>query len=452
MDPSLSPAEIIIKLQEDYSIGQKLAEASIVAVSSPDVEKCFEWCLDNEHKLSLEDIDDFCQDYQAQVEKEAEENAKPSLDDFTAGMIKKRDNIEELLSNKLKNIWNSFLKAIETEETSDFVNFERLGEGLDCLLRKKSVPVNRKFPGYLTPGKPNLVVTSPEKIHDVCLTLYNHDHDKPLPGFDEVLLCNEKTSAEDVEILCRRAFNDEEDNKIYCVMYSERLNFDISMKIENLLMNSDIRNRNYHLVFICCQSVSYSYLTTALAKYKVDMIPEIPRDRLQAYIYRNLKRTNSMMDPTSVRLVQSERAGNGKTRAVQNAALRLNYSLTSNSIHHMAVDESDVISWLLQHSIQSGTQRTVYHVDLASAAVGSSRNDLMFSLGILRGLEDHHGRVWTCDLGREVYMFEVTRPSEEEFATMLPRTFCMSPQESLQNLADCNIDKEREHLIFYLLD
>ena len=440
MDTSLSPAEIIIKLQEDYSIGQKLAEASIVAVSGPDVEKCFEWCLDNEHKLSLEDIDDFCQDYQAQVEKEAEENAKPSLDDFTAGMIKKRDNIEELLSNKLKNIWNSFLKAIETEETSDFVNFERLGEGLDCLLRKKSVPVNRKFPGYLTPGKPNLVVTSPEKIHDVCLTLYNHDHDKPLPGFDEVLLCNEKTSAEDVEILCRRAFNDEEDNKIYCVMYSERLNFDISMKIENLLMKDSIRNRNYRLVFLCCQSASYSYLCTALEKYKVE-VPSVPRERLRSYIYSKLRRSNCVTDPTSVRLVQSDRAGNGKTRAVQSAAERLSCSLTSTAVHDLAVDESAVISWL-QRSTGSG--RTVYHIDLASPGLGTSRNDLMFSLGILRGLEDHQGRVWTCDLECDVYMFEMTEPSEREFATMLPRTLCLSPGEALQNLTTSSMERSNQ--------
>ena len=338
------------------------------------------------------------------------------------------------LSVKLTKIWNCFLSSIETEEASDFVNLEKLGEGLDILNQRKSIPVMRKFPGYLTSGKPNLVVTSTEKIHNSCLTLYCHDHTKPLPYIDKVLVCNEKTSAEDVELLCRRAFNDPEGNKIYCVLYSEKLNFDVSMRIENLLINSYIRNRNYRLVFICCQS-------TALDKYKVE-VPEVSRERLRSYIYSKLRTKNSGQDPTSVRLVQSDRPGNGKSRAVQNAAQRLSYSLTSTSVHDLKVDESAIISWLMDHSNSSKPRRrTVYHIDLSSEGAGSSRNDLMFCLGILRGLEDQKGRVWTCDLASDVYMFEKTDPSEKEFATMLPRTFCLSDQESLQNQSMEDVDR-----------
>ena len=444
-EESLTPAEIVKMLQEEYSVQSRLAEASIAALSKSsehlDLEKCFEWTLENESQLTEEELEELIREYRANTEREEAERAKPTLDDFTKRMISETNVEADLLSVKLTTIWNSFLNSIETEEASDFVNFEKLGEGLETLHSRKSRPINRKFPAYLTPGKPNLVMTSAGKIHNVCLTVYHHDNKQPLPAIDEVLVCSEKTSAEDVELLCRRSFNDAEGNKIYTVMYSEKLNFEISMKIENLLMDSDIRNRNYRLVFLCCtESTSYSYLTTALDKYKVE-VPDIPRSQLRSYLYKKLRKSNSVSDPTSVRLVQSERAGNGKSRAVQNAARRLSYSLTSTSIHDREVEDSAIISWLFQHfnNQNSFRQRTVFHIDLASGGVGSSRTDLMFSLGVLGGLEDERGRVWTCDLTSDVVMFEMTAPSEQEFATMLPRTFCLSPQESLRTMNKHNV-------------
>ena len=443
-EETLTPAEIVKMLQEEYSVIPRLAEASVAALSKYsdqlELEKCFEWTLENEALLTEEDIDELLGEYRANAEREEAESIKPTLDDFTKRMIAQTNVEAELLSAKLTTIWNSFLNSIETEEASDFVNFEKLGEGLETLHKRKSRPISRKFPAYLTPGKPNLVVTSTGKIHHICLTLYHHDHQKPLPGIDEVLVCNEKTSAEDVELLCRRSFNDEE-GKIYTVMYSEKLNFDISMKIENLLMNSDIRNRSYRLVFLCCsESTNYSYLTTALDKYKVE-VPDIPRKQLSCYLYRKLRKSNSVSDPTSVRLVQSERAGNGKSRAVQNAARRLSYSLTSTSIHDRVVEDTAIISWLFKHlNKKNFQQKTVYHIDLASGGVGSSRTDLMFSLGILGGLEDDQGRVWTCDLTSDLYMFEMTAPTEKEFATMLPRTFCLSPQQSLRAMTNSGVE------------
>ena len=213
-EESLTPAEIVKMLQEDYSVQPRLAEACIAALSKSsdrlELEKCFEWTLENESQLTEEDLDELIREYRANTEREEAESAKPTLDDFTRRMIEETNVEAELLSVKLTTIWNSFLNSIETEEASDFVNFEKLGEGLETLHTRKSQLINRKFPAYLTPGKPNLVVTSRGKIHNVCLTVYHHDHQQPLPGIDEVLVCNDLTSAEDVELLCRRSFNDAE--------------------------------------------------------------------------------------------------------------------------------------------------------------------------------------------------------------------------------------------------
>ena len=61
-EESLTPAEIVKMLQEEYSVLPRLAEASIAALSKSsdhlEVEKCFEWTLENEALLTEEDLEE----------------------------------------------------------------------------------------------------------------------------------------------------------------------------------------------------------------------------------------------------------------------------------------------------------------------------------------------------------------------------------------------------------
>ena len=329
---------------------------------------------------------------------------------------------------------------METEETSDFINLEKLGEGLETLYRKKLLPIKRKFPAYLTPGSPNLIYTTRENIHELALTLYYHDQKKRLPEIDEVLVVRSCTTAEDVELVCRRAFSDVEDNKIYTVLYAEKLSFDVSMKVERMLINSDIRNRKYRLVFICCKdgNQNYSYLSTALDKYKAE-VPKISKEQLQNYVYRNLMRAESRMDPTSTRLVQSARAGNGKSLAIIRASERLNFNHHHCTLYDREVNIGEIVEWLIDNQQTKSLKNTVYHIDLASE-VGPSKNDLLFSLTILGGLEDQQGRVWRCSK-KDVYMFESTIAPCKDFTSLLPTTICLGPLESLEMMKEHGADR-----------
>ena len=79
-----------------------------------------------------------------------------------------------------------------------------------------------------------------------------------------------------------------------------------------------------------------------------------------------------------------------------------------------------------------GSSNTVYHINL-TPAVGLTRNDLMFSLVVLKGIQDNHGNIWTCE-SEDLYMFEMTITddvSKKEFVSLLPKTICLSPLESL---------------------
>ena len=75
---ALTPAEMIKMLQEEYSVGPRLAEACVAALSKCSdqlqPEKCFEWTLENEALLTEEDIEELIREYRANKEKEEAES------------------------------------------------------------------------------------------------------------------------------------------------------------------------------------------------------------------------------------------------------------------------------------------------------------------------------------------------------------------------------------------
>ena len=154
----------------------------------------------------------------------------------------------------------------------------------------------------------------------------------------------------------------------------------------------------------------------------------------------NLTRNANTADPTSVRVVTSSRAGNGKSLAISRSAKRLNFNHTHTALYDREVRLSEIIDWLANSN--SNLKNMVYHIDLASG-VGHSKNDLMFSLSVLGGLEDEMGRCWRCDKN-DVYMFESTVEAPcNDFLSLLPQTKCIGPLQALEKLREVgqrNID------------
>lgn len=49
----------------------------------------------------------------------------------------------------------------------------------------------------------------------------------PLPTYEEVLICTEQTTAEEVTLLWKRAFNDPDNKRIFCLVHAELLNYQV---------------------------------------------------------------------------------------------------------------------------------------------------------------------------------------------------------------------------------
>lgn len=54
--------------------------------------------------------------------------------------------------------------------------------------------------------------------------------DLPMPTYEEVLMCNESTTAEEVTLLWKKAMGDPNHFRIFCLIYAERLSYQVCDK------------------------------------------------------------------------------------------------------------------------------------------------------------------------------------------------------------------------------
>ncbi|XP_006820780.1 E3 ubiquitin-protein ligase rnf213-alpha-like, partial [Saccoglossus kowalevskii] len=135
------------------------------------------------------------------------------------------------LIKKLQQLWKDYQISLTAVSLEDYLSLEHLGHTLQYLATKDPVELNRNFPKYLNTGKPNLVVRRKDEILRDVLSIYMADKDKPLPSYDEVLICTPQTTLEQVVLLWRRAMFDNS-GKIYCLVNADQLDYDISTTAE----------------------------------------------------------------------------------------------------------------------------------------------------------------------------------------------------------------------------
>lgn len=306
------------------------------------------------------------------------------------------------LSDKLKEIWNQFLAKVESLEITDYLSFQSLARCLEELNEKHGRNPERKFSNTFSSGTANLVVCCEEEMYELALSFYMLDYDKPLPCLDEILICQNDTPLEQIELICRRAFNDVS-GKIYIVMHAERIKFDNGMQIEQLFKNTTVSvNHKYRLIFMASKEHNdNSYIVTSFDKNRIQ-VATLPRDGTTAkYLLHHLQSQPISADPDTarMRIVKSLQAGNGKSLVAQRLSQRIrNCERRVLQLHDSDVCYNKIISaWMRQ---VKRSKINVFHLDL-TPAVRNGRADLIFSLSVLGGLADSSGQVWLCS--EEVY-------------------------------------------------
>lgn len=245
------------------------------------------------------------------------------------------ENLENS-DEKVVMLWKTYHNKLSGLVSDKFVDLDVLGETMNQLAKSAEVAVKRKLPIVLECGKPNLICCKDVEMLPLCLSLYN-DKEQPLPTYDEILVCTSETTAEEVELIIRRAVQPgSAHEKIYCLLNADKLNHDVSRKFESIFykktaeahVQGGMHKDKYQLIIFCDSKAHHSYVSTAFDMFK-RTVPENPNRNEEIKQYLLHKHQTSSQAETGftklnqpdrfqlkTRLIFSEHAGMGKNTSL----------------------------------------------------------------------------------------------------------------------------------------
>lgn len=238
-----------------------------------------------------------------------------------AGMSKTSYQTENAnLPKAINLLWTRFMGNMTTF-LIDHLDTVAFGELLGQLSTLNVTIVRRQFPSSLHCGRPNLLTCSRPEIFKTALCIYMQNPDQPLPSYDEVLLCCEETTCEEVELFLRRALSrGSREQKIYTLIHADCLNYETSVRFGELFEELTLHcNPDYQLVVICDDKRQHCYIPSYLCHYKVPIGLNIKTEAIQQYLVHHFtvsqrrdSAANVFYDDLSVRIISSKRPGVGK--------------------------------------------------------------------------------------------------------------------------------------------
>lgn len=234
------------------------------------------------------------------------------------------DGIGENGEGGLKDLWLKF-KLNMGQFLTQHLDVSTLASFLSHLSGRNQQHVVRSLPSFLQEGKPNLVLCPNAEVFATTVGVYAENPELPLPSADEVLVCREETTEEEVEIFLRRALCQgslPSWRKIYCLVNPGLLGYDVSVAFGEFF---ELLKRNagpsYHLVIISPVEHQHRYVPSFFSTYKVQAGVSPPPETVRTYLRHHFAQNAhprggaALASPggLSVWMVSSERPAVGKS-------------------------------------------------------------------------------------------------------------------------------------------
>ncbi|XP_047465467.1 E3 ubiquitin-protein ligase rnf213-beta [Mugil cephalus] len=361
--------------------------------------------------------------------------------------------------SELENLWKRFKRDMP-QYLSESLDILTLAHFLSCLSEMNQQHMIRNLPPALQEGKPNLVLCPAAEVYTTTLSFYMHSPEQPLPSADEVLVCREETTEEEVEIFLRRALGQDTAQaclKIYCLVNPGLLGYDVSVALGDRF---DALERStgpcYRLVVVSPVVHQHRYVPSFFSSHKVQAGVSLTADTARKYLQHHFTRNTPQPDPVSlvsparlsVWIVSSERPAVGKSLYVDR--LFEKFQQTSPRAKHIrirliepCVDTDSLIKSLSERLAPLREQDPVLlHID--PAGVFSGLEELLFHLLVLGCLSDSHGVLWRRNEAHLITVevlktqtFPQTQTKEMRLGLLdiLPTIHCRPPREVSQILA-----------------
>jgi hypothetical protein len=357
--------------------------------------------------------------------------------------------------------------VISVKDVKDqFLKLKELGAVLKKLSEKfpGTVQQTRSLLSDLKRGQPHLLVVPPDQVLRAALSLYMEDSRLPLPTPEEMLICNQNTTSEEVNLLWQRAVCDPDFKRIFCLVHAEKLSYQTADIALRALTEIIQHKAGYSLVIICSSlDEDKSLIISKLHLYRRPYgVPDT--DKCRQYLEKHFVKKDlpsyqqvqemqkvdcpsaSVVDPkrSCVRVVSSSRAGMGKTLFVIRMAEKLqavipgHNTLITIPVHGPVVTIDSIMESVVPHENRS--ECTILHFDISPSVLWQV-DTILFSLLVQGGLCDSQGRVWR-NHPTQLYAIEVTTPERCENKSipehltlqvleMLPTVTCVTPKIAL---------------------
>lgn len=215
------------------------------------------------------------------------------------------DGIWQDDKSSLENLWCKF-KHNMAQFLTQYLDISTLASFLSCLSERNQQVVVRKLPSFLEEGQPNLVLCPGAEVFTSTVCLYLESPEQPLPSTDEVLVCREETTEEEVEIFLRRALCPGQNwKKIYCLVNPGLLVYDVSVAFgdffEDLKRNAE---PNYRLIIVSPVEHQHKYVPSFFSGYKVQAGVRQTPEAVRKYLHHHF--AQKMLPQSGAALVSPE--------------------------------------------------------------------------------------------------------------------------------------------------
>ncbi|KAM6964707.1 E3 ubiquitin-protein ligase rnf213-beta [Tautogolabrus adspersus] len=376
-----------------------------------------------------------------------------SEDEDDVDMESEADNTREHDEDSLEKLWCKF-KDNMPQCLQEHLDISSLAHFLSCLSEMNQQHMIRNLPPILQEGKPNLVLCPSAEVFTTVLSFYMESPEQPLPSSDEVLVCKEETTEEEVEIFLRRALGQDNLQKIYSLVNPGLLGYDVSVALGELFEGLE-RNASprYRLVIISPVVHQHRYVPSFFSNDKVQACAGLTEDTARKYLHHHFTQNTFSQNPVSlvsprqlsVWMVSSSRPAVGKSLYVERLSEKLRQK--SPRAEHItirliepSVDVDSLIKSLSEKLEPLREQDPVLlHID--TSGVRSGLEELLFHLLVLGCLSDSHGMLWRRNVAHLITV-EVLRtkasPQNQPKQTrlglldILPTIHCRPPKEVKQ--------------------
>lgn len=230
-----------------------------------------------------------------------------SSEDEDAGDAGHTDDTRKYDGESLENLWRQFKKDM-SQDLTEYLDISALAHFLSCLSDMNQQHVIRNLPPVLQDGKPNLFLCSSAEVFTTVLSLYMKSPEQPLPSTDEVLVCREETSEEEVEIFLRRALSQnsrQNSQKIYSLVNPGLLGYDVSVALGDLFeVLEKSANPHYRLAIVSPVEHQHRYVPSFFSSDKVQTGESITAETAKKYLYHHF--TQNTFPQNSVALVSPD--------------------------------------------------------------------------------------------------------------------------------------------------